>query len=233
MSSGQQRELEERYLRYRQSRSAEDLAEVAVAGRRLVSHFVRIYTGGNSEDALQAGMEGLLKSVRRYDPEIGAAFSTYAAHCVMGEIRHFVRKEASYYRPGCIKELQFKVDQYVEQVLKETEELPAIEEIAAALNVRKDGVVQAMRAGLVALDEVDLSKIRAEKHETFRLPIEDQLVLQQAFRKLNKLQQKVIFYLFYRDLTQVEAAEKLGISQRQVSRVLHKSLNELKKDFKQ
>ncbi|MBT9142486.1 MAG: RNA polymerase sigma-B factor [Dehalococcoidia bacterium] len=232
MRMGQQQELEERYLRYRQSRSEEDLAEVAVAARRLVSHFVRIYTGGNSDDALQAGMEGLLKAVRRYDPEIGAAFSTYAAHCVMGEIRHFLRKEAAYYRPGCIRELQFRVDQYVEQVLKEREALPAIEEIAAALNVRKEGVLQAMRAGLVAFEEVDASKIRAEKHETFKLPIEDRIVLQQAFRKLSRLQQKVIYYLFYRDLTQVEAAEKLGISQRQVSRVLHKSLKEMEKDFK-
>jgi len=232
MNMGQQGELEERYLRYRQSRSAEDLAEIVVAARRLVSHFVRIYTGGCGDDALQAGMEGLLKSVRRYDPEIGAAFSTYAAHCVMGEIRHFVRKEASYYRPGCIQELQFRVDHYVEQVLKETEELPAIEEIAAALNVRKEGVLQAMRAGLVALEEVDLSKIRSEKHETFRLPIEDRLVLQQAFKKLSRLQQEVIYYLFYRDLTQVEAAEKLGISQRQVSRTLHKSLKEMENDFK-
>ncbi|MFW0861868.1 MAG: sigma-70 family RNA polymerase sigma factor [Dethiobacter sp.] len=232
MRMGQQQELEERYLRYRQSRSEEDLAEVAVAARRLVSHFVRIYTGGNSDDALQAGMEGLLKAVRRYDPEIGAAFSTYAAHCVMGEIRHFLRKEAAYYRPGCIRELQFRVDQYVEQVLKEREALPAIEEIAVALNVRKEGVLQAMRAGLVAFEEVDASKIRAEKHETFRLPIEDRIVLQQAFRKLSRLQQKVIYYLFYRDLTQVEAAEKLGISQRQVSRVLHKSLKEMEKDFK-
>ncbi len=232
MRMGQQQELEERYLRYRQSRSEEDLAEVAVAARRLVSHFVRIYTGGNSDDALQAGMEGLLKAVRRYDPEIGAAFSTYAAHCVMGEIRHFLRKEAAYYRPGCIRELQFRVDQYVEQVLKEREALPAIEEIAAALNVRKEGVLQAMRAGLVAFEEVDASKIRSEKHETFRLPIEDRIVLQQAFRKLSRLQQKVIYYLFYRDLTQVEAAEKLGISQRQVSRVLHKSLKEMEKDFK-
>ncbi|MBS3887181.1 MAG: sigma-70 family RNA polymerase sigma factor [Dethiobacter sp.] len=228
---GQQAELEEGYLRYRQSRSAEDLAEVVVAGRRLVSHFVRIYTGGNGDDALQAGMEGLLKSVRRYDPEIGAAFSTYAAHCVMGEVRHFVRKETAYYRPGCIQELQFKVDHYVEQVLKETEALPSVEEIAAALNVRKEGVLQAMRAGLVAFEEVDLSKIRTERHETFRLPIEDRLVLQQAFKRLSRLQQKVIYYLFYRDLTQVEAAEKLGISQRQVSRVLHKSLKEMEKDF--
>ncbi|MBT9136806.1 MAG: RNA polymerase sigma-B factor [Firmicutes bacterium] len=232
MSMGQQQELEERYLRYRQSRSEEDLAEVAVAARRLVSHFVRIYTGGNSDDALQAGMEGLLKSVRRYDPEIGAAFSTYAAHCVMGEIRHFVRKEAAYYRPGCIRELQFRVDQYVEQVLKEREALPAIEEIAAALNVRKEGVLQAMRSGLVALDEVDLRKIRAVRYETFKLPIEDRILLQQAFKRLSELQRKVVYYLFYRDLTQVQAAEKLGISQRQVSRVLHKSLKEMEKELR-
>lgn len=232
MITRQHEELEKQYLRYRASGTAADLAETIAVGRRLVSHFARIFTGGCGDDALQAGMEGLMKAVRRYDPAVGAAFSTYAAHWVMGEIRHFVRKEAVYYRPGCIRGLQLRVDQYVEQVLKATGEPPVIEDIAAALNVRKDGVLQAMRTGLVVLDEVDLSKIRAERYETFKLPIEDRIVLQQAFKRLSELQRKVVYYLFYRDLTQVQAAEKLGISQRQVSRVLHKSLKEMEKELK-
>jgi RNA polymerase sigma-B factor len=225
-------DLDSAYLVYRMTGRDEDLERVVTTGRNLVCHFARIFTGGTSEDAVQAGMEGLMKAVVRFDPVTGASFGTYAAHCVMGEIRHYIRKESSYYRPGSIKDLQFKVDRFVEEVLKETGIVPAIQEIAAALNVKEEGVVQAMRAGLVSLEDVEVKKIRAERYEAFKLPIEDKILLQQAFKKLSDLQKRVIYYLFFRDLTQIQTAEKLGITQRKVSRVLHKSLKQMEKTFK-
>ena len=150
----------------------------------------------------------------------------------MGEIRHYLRKEASYYRPGSIKDLQNRVDRYVEQVIKERGEPPELEEIAEALNVKVEGVVQAMRAGLVSLDEVDIKKIQSLRYESFKLPIEDKLLLQQALARLTDLQRKVIYYLFFLDLTQTQTGKKLGLSQRAVSRVLHKSLQKMAEVFK-
>lgn len=232
MIARRKEEIDNAYETYCRSRNQRDLEELLAAGRRLVSHFARIYTGDAGDDVVQAGMEGLMKAVQRYDRDKGASFTTYAAHCVMGEIRHFVRKESSYYRPGSIKDLQYKVDWYVEKVLKESGELPEVAEIAAALNVKEEGVLQAMRAGLVSLDMVEVGKIRTERYESFKLPIEDRLALEQAFHKLNMLQKRVIYCLFYRDMTQVEAAEKLGISQRKVSRILHKSLQDLERELK-
>lgn len=220
------------YRIYTQSGNRDDFEVLLETGRKLVAHFARLYTGGTGEDVLQAGMEGLIKAASRYDVERGTSFVTYAAHCVMGEIRHFVRRESSYYRPGTIKDLQFKVDRYVEMVLKESGKVPEVAEVAAALKVKEEGVLQAMRAGLISLDEIDISKIRADRYESFKLPIEDRLVLEQALRKLSSLQKRVIYYLFYRDMTQTEAAEKLGISQRKVSRILRKSLREMGKDLK-
>lgn len=220
-------DLESTYQLYRQTAEHDDLLNLVQAGERLVRHFTRIYTGGMAEDALQAGREGLLKAVRRFKPEKGVAFATYASHCIMGEIRHYLRKEASYYRPGSIKDLQSRVDRYVEQVIKERGEPPAIEEIADALNVKVAGVVEVMRAGLVSLDEVDVRKIQALRYESFKLPIEDKLVLQQALDRLSDVQRKVIYYLFFMDLTQTQAGKKLGLSQRAVSRVLHKSLQKM------
>ena len=220
-------DLEWIYLTYRQSACSEDLTQVMRAGERLVRYFARIYTGGVSDDTLQVGMVGLMKAVRHYDEEKGASFSTYAAHCVMGEIRHYIRKEASFYRPGSIKDLQNRVDRYVEDVLKEKGEPPALAEIALALNVKEEGVIQAMRAGLVSLDDVDVKQIQALKYESFRLPIEDKILLQQAMNRLDTVQKKVIYLLFYRDFTQTQAGEQLGLSQRKVSRILRKSLQKL------
>ena len=89
-----------------------------------------------------------------------------------------------------------------------------------------------MRAGLVSLDEVDIKKIQSLRYESFKLPIEDKLLLQQALARLTDLQRKVIYYLFFLDLTQTQTGKKLGLSQRAVSRVLHKSLQKMAEVFK-
>jgi RNA polymerase sigma-B factor len=227
-----QDDLERTYLKYRECGQAELLAEVVQAGERLVCYFVRLYTGGKDDDAMQVGMIGLLKAARRFDPDVGVSFGTYAGHCVMGEIRHFLRKESSYYKPGSIQDLQNRVDRYVEDVLKEMGEPPEIAEISRVLNVKEEGIIQAMRAGLVSLDEVDVRQIKNLKYESFRLPIEDKVLVEQALEGLNQVQKRVIYYLFYMDLTQTQTAKKLGISQRKVSRILHKSLQHMRNFLK-
>jgi RNA polymerase sigma-B factor len=225
--TGKAAELEKALAAYRQSRQEEDLAKLVEAGRKLVYHYLRLYSSGHNEDMAQAGVEGLLKAVGRFDEKVGVSFATYASHCIMGEMRHHIRKEARYYRPGCVADLQRRVSCYIEGKLKESGEPPPLGEIARALNVREDGVVEAMRAGLVSLDEVELSRIKNIRYETFRLPIEDRIFLEQAINRLSELQQKVISLLFFRDMTQDQAARKLGLSQRKVSRILHKSLEEM------
>jgi len=214
---------------YLEDGSAESLQKVVEAGTKLVNYFVSLYAPGYSRDDLvQSGFEGLLKAIKRYDPERGVAFSTYASHCIMGEIRHFIRKEASFDRPGWAVELQGRVNRFLEEALKESGELPSLGQIADAVNIREEGLLQVMRVGWVSLDEIDVGKIRSQRYESFQLPIEDRIVLKQAVERLSDLQRKVIAMLFFRNMTQNEAAEELGITQRKVSRILHKSLKLLK-----
>ncbi|HHX75638.1 MAG TPA: sigma-70 family RNA polymerase sigma factor [Firmicutes bacterium] len=224
--------LDSLYARYSRSGSDHDLAGLIAAAERLVRYFARLYTGGTAEDVLQAGREGLMKAVRRFDAGRGVAFATYAAHCIMGEIRHHIRNEASYYRPGAIKDLQHKIDAYVEEVLKEKGKPPELAEIAESLNIKEEGIIEAMRAGLVSLEEVDLKQIQSLRYESFRLPIEDRIWLEEALSRLSKMQKKVVYLLYYKDLTQSQAGKMLGISQRSVSRILHKSLQKMAKMMK-
>ncbi|QGG46590.1 sigma-70 family RNA polymerase sigma factor [Heliorestis convoluta] len=214
--------------RYRQSGSEQDLEEVMKAGKALIRYFARLYAPDQSqEDAVQCGYEGLLKAISQYDPAYGTRFTTYASHCIMGEIRHFVRKEAAFCRPVWIVQLQKQVNQTIEERLKKGEDVPSLQEIAEELNVQERGVAEAMRAGWVSLEELDLSRFRNQRYESFRLPIEDKILLRQAIARLNKEQQKLIHLLFYQDMTQVKAAEILGITQRQVSRLLKRTLHNL------
>jgi RNA polymerase sigma-B factor len=208
------------------------LPDIVEAGTGLIHYFIRLYGGGrNTLDLFQIGVEGLIKAVKRYDSDAGASFTTYAGHCIMGEIRHYIRKEASYYSPGCIKGLQYRVELEVERSLKETGIVPSIPEIAERLNLKEESVTEVMRAGMVSFDDLDISKISNQHLESFKLPIEDKLTLVHAINKLSELQRKVIYLLFYRDMTQEQAAAKLGINQRKVSRLKEKGLEELRKEL--
>lgn len=209
-----------------------ELEEFAKAGEPLVRHFAALLSGGRPiEDYIQVGYEGFMKALKNYDKNFGNSFTTYAGHCIIGEIKHYIRRETSYYRPACIAEIQKKAEGLVEQYFDQKGEPPSLDYLSEELNVKKEGVEQAMRAGMIALDEVDLSKISHVRYETFRFPIEDRITLEQAMKKLTDLQRKVIYMLFYRDMTQEQAAEKLGLNQRKVSRILHGSLDSLKRDM--
>ncbi|HHU79089.1 MAG TPA: sigma-70 family RNA polymerase sigma factor [Clostridiales bacterium] len=227
-------DLDDLIANYRKYPSSKLLTDIVEAGSGLIHYFIRLYGGHkNLFDWYQVGVEGLLKAVNRFDPDVGAKFSTYASHCIMGELRHYIRKEASYYNPGCIKGLQYRVEQAVDNYLKKTGQVPSISEIAEKLNLREESVVEVMKGGLISFDELDLSKISNRELESFRLPIEDKLVLAQAINKLNELQKKVLYLLFFRDMTQEQAAARLGINQRKVSRIKAKSLKEMKKELDQ
>lgn len=232
--SPKHKDLDTLVIIYKQSHDPALLHEIVESSKGLIYYFIRLYGGDwNSQDLYQEGVEGLLKAVKRFDPRVGVKFSTYAGHCIMGELRHYIRSESSYYKPGVIKDLQYKVEQYVDNNLKETGEVPEISEIAKALNLKEGAVTEVMKGGMVSFDALDLTKIANQNLESFKLPIEDKLTLIHAINKLNDLQKKVIYMLFFRDMTQEEAATKLGINQRKVSRLKEKSLKELRKELDQ
>jgi RNA polymerase sigma-B factor len=214
--------------RYLDHGDDDSLRAVTEAAKGLVCYFAKLYGKGcDHDDVIQSGMLGLMKALKGYDPAKGACFTTYASHCIMGEIRHMVRKNASYYRPGCIIELQHKVDSVVEEYLKLHGNVPAYAYIAKQLNIREESVAEVMKAGLISFDDIDTNLIRSSAYETFKLPIEDKLTLYQAIRKLSALQQKVIGMLFFQDMSQQQVAETLGISQRKVSRIKESCLHSM------
>jgi RNA polymerase sigma-B factor len=204
------------------------LQNVIHASENLIHFYGHLYGKGfEKEDLFQTGCLGLLKALKGYDSTREASFVTYASHLIMGEIRHMVRKQVSYYRPGCIVELQSKVDKVVEAYAIQYGDVPSISHIAETLKVREEAVGEVMKAGLVSMDEIDLSKIHSTAYETFKLPIEDRITLYQAFKRLTAIQQKVIQMLFFQDLSQQQVADEMKISQKNVSRIKQRSLKEM------
>jgi len=212
--------LNEAYENYFQCANEHSLRQVMESATGLIRYFARLYGGGcNEEDLFQTGSLGLMKALQNYDPRKETSFVTYASYAIMGEIRHLVRKESSYYSPGCIVELQHKADQVIDEYTKAQGDVPTPAYIAHKLKIKEESVMEVMKAGFVRFEEIDASKIHSSTYETFRLPIEDKLTLYNAFKKLTDIQKKVVHMLFYRDMTQQQVADKLGMTQKQVSRV--------------
>lgn len=222
--------LEEAMSCYLESNSSEAKGDaLIIAAEPLIRHYSALYSvGGFDEDLKQAAYEGLLKAVKNFDPYRGNKFATYAVHSIVGEIRHELRDRGFYKIPGWLKTLQNKIIQATEELYQQNKTVPTIRQIAQKVNVAEEGIAEAMQAGCISLDELDLSKVRHLRYESFKLPIEDMLTVKMSLEKMDELPQQVIKLIYYEGLTQEETAQKLGINQRKVSRLLDKGLNEMR-----
>ncbi|MFW6104444.1 MAG: sigma-70 family RNA polymerase sigma factor [Candidatus Bipolaricaulota bacterium] len=201
-----------------------------------------IHSGLDFEDLRQAGYIGLLNAVENYDLNQGAKFSTYATHLIKGEIRHQVRDDQpSVHIPQWVKRLNKKVKKAQEKIYQRTGEFPTVKELSEELNIEEEGIKEVLKARdsmtYVSIDKerresdprpeyIDYEKIRSKHKED--LPLEFKVRIADAIEKLTEVQQQVIKGLFYEERTQEEVGEEIGSSQRQVSRMKYRLLDELK-----
>ena len=192
------------------------------------------------EDLVQVGTIGLIKAIDRFDPERGLEFTTYATPTIMGEIkRHFRDKGWSVRVPRRLQELSAKVNQATDELTNQLQHSPSVEEIAEHLGTSVEEVLDAMESssayssvplegGGSSDDEEAPSVIDHYATEDADLAAsDDRIVLEQAIADFSPREQDVIRMRFVDGLTQVEIAERLGISQVQVSRLLRRTLRRL------
>jgi len=217
-------DINEAYDIYQNSPCDEMLENIIKSGEALVRHFALIYGGGFSyEDLYQTGMLGILKAIKSYDGS--TQFSTWGACCIISEIRHFVRRERTYMFPRCIGQEQ--AEEIIEQTAKDDFEPVCADELAQQPGNTGSSVNEVFRTGLIMFSQIDVSKISSSHLMQFQLPIEDKLALEQALMQLSIMQKTVINALFYRGLTQEQAAQELKINQRQVSRIKQGGIDKL------
>ena len=206
---------------------------------QIVPAIVRKFRGkAEWDDLIQVGYLGLLKAVDGFNPVLDTRFSTYATHCIFGELRHYVRDRIDVVRrPRWLASLSKQVAGYIEIFLHDHHRLPTFNEIADGLNLSREGVEEILRAKMpISLDDQEgespiglhVEKIRSRQYETFRLPMEDRIVLQQAVERLVELEKRIIYLFFYRDLTQGQIAGEMGLPPKKVSRLMRKALDRLR-----
>jgi len=184
-------------------------------------------SGPDREEFFAAGCLGLVKAWKRYDPQLGTAFSTYAVPVILGELRRQLHRSRGVKVPRPVRDLALRAREVRARLAQERGTEPSLAEVAAALGV---GV-----ADLVAAEEACLPP-RSLEAEPFtavaaatRDPASDEaLELGLALGQLEPRERAIIRGRYFEDLTQQEVAARLGISQSQVSRLEQKALDRLR-----
>ncbi|WP_070121587.1 RNA polymerase sporulation sigma factor SigF [Bacillus marinisedimentorum] len=192
--------------------------------------------GYEPDDLFQIGCIGLLKSVDKFDLSYEVKFSTYAVPMIIGEIQRFIRDDGTVKVSRSLKETGNKIRKTKEELTKTFGRAPTVAEIAEALGITAEDVVLAQEASRSPAsihetvyendgDPITLLDQIADDTETKWF---DKIALKEAINGLDDRERLIVFLRYFKDKTQSEVAERLGISQVQVSRLEKKILLEMK-----
>ena len=238
-------ELRARFEEYSRTRNRHTRNELIEAHRPLATHLARRYAnrGEPVDDLVQVASVGLLKAVERFDPDRGLEFSTFATATVEGELkRHFRDKTWSVRVPRRSQELHLRIAPTVAELNQRFGRAPRIPEIAHELGIREEEVLEAMEAG-GAYRSASLDAPGGEDREASSLAarlgspdgnfalVEHRVVIERALEALPEREQTILRLRFFEDLTQTEIAERVGVSQMHVSRLLARSLASLRQQL--
>ncbi|WP_053364858.1 RNA polymerase sigma factor SigB [Bacillus sp. FJAT-27245] len=241
-SSGKQ-EINDLIKAYQLHQDNDAQEQLVLHYKNLVETIARKYSKGRSfhEDIFQVGMIGLLGAIRRYDESFGKSFEAFAVPTIIGEIKRFLRdKTWSVHVPRRIKELGPKIKTTVEELTTKLHRSPKVIEIAEALEVSEEEVLEAMEMGksyqALSVDHsieadsdggtVTLLDIVGSVDEGYE-KINQRLVLEKVLHVLNDREKKIIQYTYLENMSQKDAGDKLGISQMHVSRLQRRAIKKL------
>lgn len=195
-----------------------------------------------TEDLFQIGCIGLVKAINKFDPQFEVRFSTYAVPMIMGEIKRFLRDDGAVKVSRALKELGQKARAMQETMEKETGQSPTIQELSERLDVEPEELVQALEAGYQpeslykTIGESEhnpvylIDRLKSEENLKESVILE-RITLSRALAKLDERSREIIFLRYFKEETQQMVAEKMGISQVQVSRLEKKIMDELRSLF--
>ena len=178
--------------------------------------------GAEVEDLIQIGYVGLIKAIRGFDESKGYKFSTYAVPMITGEIKSQLRDQGKIKVSRAIKKDIAVIKQAEELFVLKNGKSPKISDLVEGTNLTKERVVQALQAkdalnNMENYEEVGLVTREEESCIT-------KMDIMNSLRKLSIREQQVMILRYYRDMTQQQVAELLGISQVQICRIEKKSL---------
>ena len=193
------------------------------------------------EDLVQVGTIGLLKAIERFDLEREVEFSTYATPTIVGELkRHFRDKGWAVRVPRRLQELHLELTKIVSTLGQELGRSPTVAEIAKAAGTSEENVLEGLEIAqaynFTSLDAPIDSDDAGSTSFADQLGTDDDQLLNLEYRaalapemaKLPERERRILYLRFFKGMTQSEIADKLGISQMHVSRLLNRTLMRLR-----
>ncbi|MFF2773321.1 RNA polymerase sigma factor SigF [Streptomyces sp. NPDC058052] len=207
----------------------------------LVEHLARRFRnrGEPLDDLTQVATIGLIKSVDRFDPERGVEFSTYATPTVVGEIkRHFRDKGWAVRVPRRLQELRLSLTTATAELSQQHGRSPTVHELAERLGISEEEVLEGLESAnaysTLSLDVPDTDDESPAVADT--LGAEDEALegveyresLKPLLEDLPPREKRILLLRFFGNMTQSQIAQEVGISQMHVSRLLARTLAQLR-----
>jgi RNA polymerase sigma-B factor len=232
-------ELFNRWRQFADRRARDELIERFLPlARKLARRYIP--SSEPYEDLVQVASLGLVKAVERFDPTRGYAFTSFAVPTIVGELKRYFRDAgwALHVDRGA-QERARKVIDAQQKISAGTGRPPTIGELSQYLEMTDEEVLDGLQTA-EAYDAVSLdaplqgddgtsSRLESIGNDDDRLElIDEQATIFAAARHLPQRERQILFLRFGEDLTQTEIADRVGVSQMQVSRLLRKSLHRLR-----
>lgn len=196
---------------------------------------IKYFNGYKSKDDLyQAGWIGLIMAYKKYDPNMGAKFTTYAFSFILGEMYKLVREDKGIKISRSISSLNLKIEKATILLSQKLMRYPTLSEIATFLGVDVSVIEESIRASQVisSIDETindDGKEITLhDKIGSHSLDLDTLVALKQELINLSEEERKIITNCLIENKNQEDVAKDMGISQVQVSRKLTKVKNKIK-----
>jgi len=234
--------LSEAFLEYQRTEDPAVRDQLIEAHLGLAEYLARRFAnrGEPMDDLIQVASLALVKAVERFDPGRGLEFTTFATPTIVGELkRHFRDKGWAVRVPRRVQELHLRVTRVIDDLSLELGRSPTIDEIAGRAGTTEDEVIEALDAGS-AYRTTSLDASRGDDDDAPTLMgqlgqidpglmrAEGRAALGPLIQELPEREQVMLYLRFYEGMTQSEIAKRLAISQMHVSRLLARSLQQLR-----
>jgi RNA polymerase sigma-B factor len=208
----------------------------------LVEHLTRRFLnrGEPYEDLVQVGTIGLIKAIDRFDTDRGVEFSTYATPTIVGEIKRYFRDKGWAIRvPRRLQELRISISNATAALTQDLGRSPTVSEIARKVGVSDEEIIEGLESAnayaTLSLDASDSAEDSAlsmldtigEDDEALE-HIENRESIKPLLEQLAPREKHILTLRFFRGMTQSQIANEIGVSQMHVSRLLNRTLAQLR-----
>jgi RNA polymerase sigma-B factor len=232
-------------IRYHGEGDASAREELVERFLPLARQLARRYQRQNEplDDLMQVASMGLVKAIDRFDPERGTAFSTYAVPTILGELKRYFRDSGwAVHVPRGMQERVMKLDQASQELHRKIGRSPSASELADELGLTSEEVLEAMEAAS-AYDAISLEEQRGSESRDSQEPtyadslgteeeryelVEYGASIAPTMKALSERERLILHLRFVEDLTQSEIADRIGVSQMHVSRLIRRALARLR-----